>query len=160
MTTTNIQTYQAALNSANPNELADVLRSMAFGYTQSPVKAVFAALTGAATYNITSATLKAGLTSNAGIVLAKGENLPAIGNVKTLRITAATTATVVGSYVVTDAGGTTVTAATSSAVGLAKLSDDGTTLTFPSADVTAFVLEYFPAPAVVMTAQFIAPPSQ
>jgi hypothetical protein len=45
-----------------------------------------------------------------------------------------------GPYVVTDAGGTAV-ATTATYPGTALLSDDGTTLTFPSA-VTGFVLEY------------------
>jgi hypothetical protein len=145
-TTTKTDTIYEALKRANPSELADALRELGFAKMASTVKAAFTGVTGAATYNITTAAMKA-LATISGINLAAGENLPAARIVRSLRVTAATTATVVGSYAITDAGGTVVSPATSSAVGLAKLSDDGTTLTFASADVTAFVIEYEPMPS-------------
>jgi len=132
------ETLKTALNEANLNKLADVLAQMDLGTMLTPKKVALTGLTGT-THNITD--------------VAHGSN-PAILAVVALRVTAATTATVVGSYGITDASGTVVSPATSSAMGIAKLSDDGTTLTFASADVTAFVIEYIPRPGVDMNGPF------
>jgi hypothetical protein len=56
----------------------------------------------------------------------------------------------------TDTGGTAVSPTAGANVGLAKISDDGTTITFPST-VTAFILEYVPRPAVDMTTVWQSP---
>lgn len=133
------ETMTSALNEAHPAKLADILRKMQLGTMLTPKKVTLTGLTGT-THNITDA--------------AHGSN-PAILSVVALRVTAATTGTAVGSYVVGDAGATVVSPATSAAVGLAKLSDDGTTLTFATADVTAFVIEYIPRSAVDMTGAFV-----
>lgn len=142
-TATKTLTLRDELDKANPNTLADALRRVGLGKMLSVIKAVFVGLATGASYDITTAASKAAATIT-GITLGIGENLPAIGRVLSLRVTAATTATVVGSYAITDKDGTVLTPATSSVVGLAKISDDGKSLTFASADVTAFVLEYIP----------------
>lgn len=147
MTTTANDTLRADLNTGDLNSLQVNLSRIKFGNMLSIVKAVFTGVTGAATYDITTAAMKA-LATITGISLASGENLPAIRHVRSLRVTAATTGSVVGTYGITDAAGTVVTPATSGAMGIARLSDDGTTLTFASADVTAFIIEYEPMPAV------------
>ncbi len=135
--TTNVvnDTVQLALDQANPNYLADVLRQVKLGHFFSVVKAVATGLTSATAQNITTAAFKAASTIT-GITLATGEELPPIGIVRTLR-------TGDGPYIVTDSGGTAVTA-TGTYPGTAKLSDDGTTLTFLAA-LTALTIEYQPA---------------
>lgn len=138
MTATVKETLKTALNEANLNKLADVLALMDLGTMLAPKKVTLTGLTGA-THNITDA--------------AHGSN-PAILAVVALRVTAAGTGTAVGTYGITDAAGTVVSPATSSAMGIAKLSDDGKTLTFATADVTAFVIEYIPRPAVDMDGAF------
>lgn len=135
-TVTKDQTVQTVLNDANPNEIADGIRKLALGNMLSPVKVTFAALGSAAAQDITTAAAKAAATYT-GITLALGEELPAILNVRTLRVTAGAAAA--GARFVTDAGGTASTT-------VALLSDDGKTLTFEDT-VTGFVLEYTPRSA-------------
>jgi hypothetical protein len=138
VTATAAETLKSVLDEANPNRLADALRKVALGTLLTPAKLTLTGLTGT-THNITDA--------------AHGSN-PAILSVVSLRATAATTAASVGSYAVTDAGGTVLSPTASSKVGFAKLSDDGATLTFATGDVTAFVLEYIPRSANDITAAF------
>jgi hypothetical protein len=146
MTTATIApSLQAALNAADPNELADILRLIKLGNILTPLKRTFTALTGAATYNLTA------LDATGETVGVANPNRLALLALRTLRVTAATTGTTVGVYALVDSGGAALTPNTSSVVGLAIISDDGTTLTFPSADVTAFVIEYVPQSASSMT---------
>jgi hypothetical protein len=146
MTTSVVPTLQNQLNNALPEELPDILRLMQLGNMLTPLKRTFTGLTASGTADLTAID-GTGETTGAG-----NPNRVAALAVKTLRVTAATTSTTVGSYGVTDAGGTTVTASTSSVMGICKISDDGKTITFPTADVTAFVIEYIPQAAVSMTA--------
>lgn len=151
MTATRDKTYGEYLDEANLGYLDASLKAAKLGQILSLVKVTATGLTAAAAHDITLAGFKA-LSTIAGIYLPTGTNLPAIGEVISLRVTAATTASTVGAYGITDAGGTAVTANTSAVMGIALLSDDGKTLTFPTADVTAFVLVYRPRPAVAMSA--------
>lgn len=138
MTATVKETVKSVLDNANPNEVADALALAKLGTILTPTKVALTGLTGT-THNITD--------------VAHGSH-PAILAVVALRVTAATTAGSVGAYVAGDAGATVVSPAASTLVGVAKLSDDGKTLTFATGDVTAFVIEYVPRPAVDMTAPF------
>lgn len=151
--TTHTIDRREVLNRVNLSEFDAALRGTKPGDRMSVIKAVFAGLTAAATYNITTAAMKA-LATITGINLATDENLPALGYLLTLRVVSATTGTVVGTYILTDIAGTVLTPATSSAVGIARISDDGTTLTFASADVTAFTIEYSPRSPVSLTAEY------
>jgi len=151
MTTTRDVTYGELLDNANLGKLDATLQTVKLGQALSQVKVVATGLTGAASFDITTAAVKAASTIT-GIYLQDGTNLPPIGNVVSLRVTAAGTGTTVGSYAITDAGGTALSPTTSTVVGLALLSDDGKTLTFPTANVTAFVLAYRPRTAVSMSA--------
>lgn len=135
-------TLQEVLNKANLNQLPTVVQKMKLGNMLNPVKITVTGLTAAAAIDITTAAVRAAATIT-GLERATGDNLPAILAVKTLRCTASGTANSVGSYAVTDAGGTAVSPTAGANVGLALLSDDGATLTFPST-ITAFVLEYIP----------------
>ena len=136
-TNTKQDSNQLALDQANPNFLPDVLRGVKLGHFFSNVKAVFTGLASSATQDITTAAAKAAATIS-GITLDTGENLPAIGVVKTLRDA--------HSNIVVDAGGAAV-ASTATYPGTVLLSDDGKTLTFAAA-VTAFTLEYQPRSAI------------
>lgn len=153
MTTTATKTLRKALNDANPNEISDALRKVRLGQVLAPVKVAFAALTAAATIDITTVAAKAAATITPTGLLETGEELPPIGVVKTLRVTTSGTANSVGSYVVSDAGGTAVSPTAGANVGIALLSDDGKSLTFPTT-VTGFVIEYMPRGEADLEASF------
>lgn len=138
-------TLQAELNKANPNNIADLLRQVALGDVLAGFKRTFTGLAAAATYNLTA------LDASGEVTGVSNPFRRGIGVLKTLRVTAATTGASVGSYILTDIGGNTVSPATHTIAGIALISDDGTTITFPSADVTAFVIEYQPSPFTVAT---------
>lgn len=152
-TTSKTQTYQRLLEKMGLNTLADVLRKLKWGRTIAPIKVVVTGLTAADTIVINTAAIKAAATIT-GIDLETGEYLPPIGHVVSFRISAGG-ATHVGSYGVTDAGGTAIVppGGASAALGIVKLSDDGTTLTpAASAQITAFTLIYYPKLDAAMTA--------
>ncbi len=137
-TTTKVRSLQFVLDEGNPSEIAAALQQLKLGTIFAPLKRTFTGLTGAASYDLTALDASG---ETAGV--ANANRLPA-AHVRTLRVTAATTANTVGSYIVTDASGTATSPTASTVVGIAKLSDDGKTLTFPTADVTAFIIEYIP----------------
>ena len=155
MTTTKTQTVQDILTQANPVNLADVLRLLGLGRLFAPVKVVVAAATATATWDITTAAFAAAATTTiTGIdAIASGAGLPAIGAMLTLRVSSSGTANSVGTYILSDVSGTPLIAGTSTAVGVATISNDGKTLVFPNT-ITGFVLEYTPRPEVAMTAAF------
>lgn len=159
-TTTRDETFNTVLNQADLNEIADALRQMKFGDMCSPIKITVTGLTAASAIDITTAAVKAAATV-VGKTLATGENLPAIGALLALRVTASGTGGSLGTYVFTDAGGTAIVppGGASAAVGIAKISDDGKTITFPNT-ITAFVLEYMPRAAVDMTTFYASRSSQ
>lgn len=149
-TTVRKRTIRDVANAADPNQIADVLRKVRFGDMLTPVKAVVAGLTAAASFDITTALFKTFCTITGHTLLA-GENLSPILHLISLRVVTSGTAGSVGSYVFTDASGTALVppGGASAAVGLALLSDDGKTITFPNT-VTAFTLQYVPrAPASI-----------
>lgn len=140
-------TLQAMLDQGRPSIIGDAFAKMKFGTMFTPLKRAFTGLTGAASYNLTA------LDATGETTGPSNPNRLAARDVQTLRVTAATTANTVGSYIVGDVGATAISPAASTVVGLATLSDDGTTLVFPTADVTAFVIEYEPRAATNMTAE-------
>lgn len=146
-------TLRDALNSGNEAFFAAAAKRIKLGNMLSLIKVVATALTGAASFDITLAAFKAKSVIT-GITLDTEEQLSAIGKILSCRVTAAGTASHVGSVAVTDTDGTVLTPATSSVVGLAKISTDGKTLTFSVADVTAFTLEYYPRAAEALTAEY------
>lgn len=137
-TSTANRTLRVVLDEANANDVPAALQQLRLGTVFTPLKRTFTGLTGAAAFDLTAID---GSGETAGA--ANANRLPA-AHVRTLRVTAATTANTVGSYVMTDAAGTATSPTASTIVGLAKISDDGKTITFPTADVTAFIIEYFP----------------
>lgn len=153
MTTTLDNTVRDVLNLARPDQLADVLAKIKFGNMASLIKITVTGLTAIAAPDITTAAVKAAAVIE-GITLKDGEMLPAIGEVISCRVTASGTANSVGSYAITDAGGTGLTPTAGANVGLAKLADDGKAITFLTT-VTAFVLVYRPRPAVALNSAFL-----
>lgn len=147
--TTAIQrkTARAILNESDLNELADLLAHLKFGTSQARIKVVAAGLTAAASFDITTAAFKA-LSTITGIDLATGENLPAIGIPVNLQLVASGTAGSLGSYILGDVAATPAIPAGGANVtpGVARLSDDGKTITFPNT-VTAFTFTYYPRTA-------------
>lgn len=137
-TTTKVRSTQLVLDEANANELPAALQQLKLGTVHAPLKRTFTGLTGAASYDLTALDASG---ETAGV--ANANRLPA-AHVRTLRVTAATTANTVGTYIVSDASGTKVSPTASTVVGIATISDDGKTLAFPTADVTAFIIEYIP----------------
>lgn len=123
----------------------DILRDMKFGRMCSTIKATFVGLAAGTVFDLTSATLRDNANTN-GLVgftpdSTVGETLPPADTIQSLRVTAGTAT---GQRQITDAGGTASTS-------LAKISDDGKTITF-EANVTAFVIIYKPRSAVDLTA--------
>lgn len=145
-------TIQQALEKANPNDLADALRQLGLGKLFAPIKVVVAALTAAASVDITSAAAKAAATITGIDALEDGEFLPPIGSCLALRVTASGTAGSLGVYILGDVAATPIVppGGAGLAVGVARISDDGKTITFPNT-VTAFTLIYTPRPIVPVT---------
>jgi len=153
MTTTRTITIRELLNNGNLNQVADLLRAIKFGNHLTKVKVVVTGLTATATPDLTSAAVKAAATIT-GLTLQTNENLPPIGQVLSLRVAASGTAAAVGTYLVSDAGGTAEQPqAASDGAGIATLNDAGTVLTFPNT-ITAFTLVYYPAPYVALETEF------
>ena len=144
-TTTQTFSVRQALDEANPSLADEALTQVKLGTQSKLIKATIAAMTASQTPDIT-AIPAAKITINQGPdnVVSSGI-LPPIGVVKSLRVSASGTATVVGTYAIGDASATALTASTSGVVGLATLSDDGKTLGF-TATITGFVIEYWAAP--------------
>lgn len=154
MTTIAEKTIREILNESDLNSLADVLKKIQFGNMASVIKATVTGLTAAAAIDITTAAVKAAA-SLVGITLRTGENLPAIGAVVGLRVTASGTAASVGNYIVGDLSSTLLVppGGANTAVGVARISDDGKTLTFPNT-ITAFNLIYIPRAAFPGNTEF------
>lgn len=137
-----IKTLAQALDEADPNLIADAIRQSKLGTMLTPLKRTFTGLTAAASFDLTTID---GTGETVGVT--NPNRLPAL-LVENLRITASGTAGSVGSYVAGDVGAVMIVppGGASVAVGVARISDDGKTVTFPNT-VTAFVISYLPAAA-------------
>lgn len=131
MTTTNeVQTLQVVLDKANPETLADALRKVKLGTLLTPLKITKTGMTLAAAHDITDHE--------------HGHNPPILAIIA-LRVTVKDTAAF-GVRMIGDAAATLSTT-------VARLSDDGKTITFEGT-VSGFVLEYIPRSDVDMTDVF------
>ncbi len=153
MTLTANKTMQQVLNQSNLNWLPTVFQKLKLGNMLSPVKVSVTGLTAASAIDITTTTFRDAATIS-GLDRETADLLPQILAVKTLRVTASGTANSVGSYGVSDAGGTAVSPTAGANMGIALLSDDGRTLTFPTT-VTAFVIEYIPRSDTNLSSVFV-----
>ena len=150
--TTATQTYsiRQAMDDSNPSLRAEALRDIKLGKQQKKIKATITALTAIAAPDITAlvgASLSIVINQGPDDIVKSGV-LPPIGKLVSLTCTTSDTANSVGSYAVTDAGGTALTPTAGANLGLAKISDDGKTITFPTT-ITGFTIEYFAMPLTV-----------
>lgn len=158
MTTLVKRTLRRVLNNALPDNFMDAMRKIKFGNMASIVKVTVTGLTAGASFDITTLAFKAQVVATGGftgIDLDTNEGLPPINILRDLRVTAASAGTTVGSYMAGDVAATMVVppGGASAALGIARLSDDGKTLTFP-ANVTAFTFSYRPGVASSLDAEF------
>lgn len=145
MTTTARDTYRDALDRANPNELADLLRQIKLGSVLTPLNRDFT-ITASATLDVTAK-------DAAGeVVGASNPKRKAILAAIAVQVTASGTAGSLGAYLVADAGATPKIPVGGAGLtpGICTLSDDGKTLTFPNT-VTGVTVQYVPRAAVTMT---------
>lgn len=140
------------LNSGKLGTLADLAKKVKLGNMLSLIKVTVASLSADDNPDITSAEVLAAATVE-GITLDDGEMLPAIGQVVSLRVTTSGTAGTVGTYVVSDDGGSAVSATTHTVAGIALLDDDGKTITFPTS-ITGFEIHYYPRAAVPLDTEW------
>jgi len=148
------RTLANALNAALPGEIESALAQIALGTMLAPLKITVTGLSAATVVNVTKDLTNANTTVNYGAPTQSNDlgisvpgasgGLPPILEIASLRVTGAGGGNKPGVYITADSGGTAYDAGASS-VGVALLSDDGTTLTFNS-QVTAFVLSYMPRP--------------
>jgi hypothetical protein len=136
-TATKSRSLQLVLDESNPNDMPEALGKLDLGTVFAPLKRTFTGLTAAAAFDLTAID-GSGETAGAANAARLAANL-----VRSLRVTASGTANSVGSYVISDAGGTAVSPTAGANAGIALLSDDGKTVTFPTT-VTAFVISYMP----------------
>ncbi len=143
MTVSISTTNKSALDQARPGQLEDILRQVKLGTMLTPLKRTFTGLTSAASFDLT---LIDGTGETTGI---SNPNRLAALSVTNLRVTAGTA--LAGPRTVGDTG-TTVTApaGANGLPGVAKISDDGKTLTFDAA-ITAFVVTYIPRAGLDLT---------
>jgi len=137
-----VRTWADFRNAAPPSGLPSKNEHDAPAFGARPFRLTFAGMPAAASFDITTLaafTTPAGATSGASSIWQTSP--PAMFNASSLRVTGVGTA-VLGDRVFTDSAGTP-TAPAGGAPGIARISDDGKTITFEGT-VTDFVLEYTP----------------
>lgn len=158
-TQTFVETLAKALAESDPNRIADCLREYGIGMHLSPLKYTALLAAGGATAVTFAGTTPGATAAAAFLALASpGPQTPALPqgqlmlppalSIATLRVTTGPSGAV-GPYLVQDSGGTVQRLQLSGVSGaqvldtpgIALLSDDGATLTFPVA-VSGFVIEY------------------
>lgn len=164
-TKTTTSTLKTVLDQANPNELPDALAQVKLGTVLAPLRIDITGLTATAALDITSAMAGAtvlvnGVSLGAGLGVPKASQLPPILILKALQVVTSGTATSLGSYIAgltgTPPAGCTPLippGGAQDAVGIASLSDDGKTLTFPNT-VTGISLQYMPQSNALMSEAF------
>lgn len=142
------KTLADVLNDAAQGLFDRVLALVKIGRMLNPAKVTVSGMTAASAVDITAID-RSVVTINQGLSdLEATDALPPIQSLIALRVTASGTGASLGTYILTDSGGTAIIppGGANAAVGIATLSDDGKTITFPNT-VTGFVLEYLPRAA-------------
>lgn len=147
MTVTANSTLKQILDNGDPALVGTALSKMKAGTMMTPLKRVFTGLAASATMDLTA------LDASGETVGAANPNRLAMLCAHYLRVDASGTAASVGSYIVGPPTATLLVppGGANVAVGVARISDDGKTLTFPNT-ITAFTVSYIPRSAVDMTA--------
>jgi len=151
-TTTLLNKTRDVLDKADPGKVSDVFRNMKLGTMLAPLKRVFTGLTAAASFDLTAID---GTGETAG---AANQARTAVLNLNYLRVDASGTAASVGNYIVGPPTSTLLVppGGANVAVGVARISDDGKTITFPNT-ITGFTISYIPRSAVDVEAKFERP---
>jgi hypothetical protein len=149
VTATSTATVKSTLDQADPNKVSDALRKVKLGTCLTPLKRVFASLTAAASFDLT---LIDGTGETSGIANTNRMACLCLGY---LRVDASGTAGSVGNYIVGPPTSTLLIppGGANAAVGVARLSDDGKTITFPNT-ITGFTISYIPRSYTDMTSAF------
>lgn len=147
MTLSVATTLQKALDRGDLDILGSVVQKMKLGTMMTPLKRVFAGLTAAASFDLT---LIDGTGETVGA--ANANRLPVLCT-HYLRLDASGTAASVGNYIVGPPTSVLLIppGGANAAVGVARISDDGKTITFPNT-ITGFTISYIPRSNVDMTA--------
>src|SRR5262245_27236869 len=133
MTTTKANTLGEVLTRANPVDLPDALRKVDLGNLLKVKEYDSGTITGTSSVD---------LAEDALLVISA-------------RIVTATTASKVGTYMVTpDTGITRLTASTSGVIGLATLGANKRTITFEATDATRVLVKYIAAPTIPLSDKF------
>lgn len=151
-TATSKRSLKTVLDEANPNEIADAIRKLRLGTMLTPLKRVFTGLTAAAAFDLTAIDASGETTG-----VNNPNRLPALVVHALEGVTESSGTASKGTYVIGVHGvSTTVDPTNSTVAGVATLSDDGKTITFPEADVTGFTIIYLPrtVSAAEMAADF------
>lgn len=151
-TATSKRSLKTVLDEANPNELADALRKALLGTLLTPLKRVFTGLTAAAAFDLTAIDATGETTG-----VNNPNRLPALVVQALEGVSESSGTASKGTYVIgVHAVSTTIDPTNSTVAGVATLSDDGKTITFPEADVTGFTIIYLPrtVSAAQMAADF------
>lgn len=143
MTVSAATTLKTALNAARPGQLEDILAKMKFGQMMAPLKRVFTGLAASATMDLTA------IDGTGEVVGASNPNRLPMLCLMYLRVDASGTGASVGNYIVGPPTSTLLVppGGANVAVGVARISDDGKTLTFPNT-ITGFTVQYIPQSAV------------
>jgi hypothetical protein len=149
MTTTARKTIQTALDTADPNVVADLLRKMKLGTMMAPLVRRFTSLTASATFDLTA------IDATGETVGPANPKRKPVLLITALQIIASGTATSLGAYIAASVPATPIIppGGAGAAVGVATISDDGKTITFPNT-VTAFTIIYMPRSDTDVTTTF------
>jgi hypothetical protein len=152
-----------AFQNGNPLDMASAAKRLGAGWMQTPLKIVVTGATASASWNLSDLRNGQGgctiTSAKDGTALPSGFAPPPLsGQPRSLRVTGSGTSTAVGDYHVTDSGGTMLDPPLmpNTAVGTARCSDNGNTLTF-RVTVTGFTLIYMPGPSIDGNSEY--PPS-
>ncbi len=147
MTVSIASTLQSSLDGARGGQLNAILAAVKLGTMLTPLKRVFAAITASATVDLTALD-GTGETVGAG----NAKRLAAL-SVTYLRVDASGTAASVGNYIVGPPTSALLIppGGANAAVGVARISDDGKTLTFPNT-ITGLTVQYIPRAFTDLTA--------
>lgn len=157
MTVTKENTIQEEVERADLNTLADALRLVGLAVGAPVIRIVGTAVTATASFDLgdNADLIQSGVAITGIDALDTGETLPGVGALVALEVTASGTAGSVGSYVLGVDSATLLVppGGANTAVGVARISDDGKTITFPNT-VTGFELQYTPRTKTVLTTEF------
>ena len=143
---TAINSIRSLLDASQKGRLASAFQMAAFGTGLRKIKATITPIAPAAAMKLTAFVASEVSVAEGPKPVRDSGVLPAIGRLRSLRAVANTATGADGTYVFGDHDAAPVTANAGARLGIVTLDDDDATITFPVADVTSFVIEYYAAP--------------